>query len=87
MNDAFGDCDVLVAPAATGEAPKGLASTGNVAMNVVWTLLHAPCVSVPMGRGPNALPLGLQVVGRIGEDARTLACARWIEARLKEVAH
>jgi Asp-tRNA(Asn)/Glu-tRNA(Gln) amidotransferase A subunit family amidase len=75
---------VLIAPAATGEAPKGLGSTGNVAMNVVWTLLHAPCVSVPMGVGPNGLPLGLQVIGRIGEDARTLACARWIEARMKE---
>jgi Asp-tRNA(Asn)/Glu-tRNA(Gln) amidotransferase A subunit family amidase len=83
LNDALGDCDVLIAPAATGEAPKGLGSTGNVAMNVVWTLLHAPCVAVPMARGPNGLPLGLQVIGRIGDDARTLACARWIESRLK----
>src|SRR6185437_13269594 len=48
LSDAFGDCDVLIAPAATGEAPEGLGSTGNVAMNVVWTLLHVPCVSVPM---------------------------------------
>jgi amidase len=86
MNEAFGDCDVLIAPAATGEAPKGLGSTGNVAMNVVWTLLHAPCVAVPMASGPNGLPLGLQVIGRIGDDARTLACARRIEARLKETA-
>ena len=84
LDEAFGDCDVLIAPAATGEAPKGLGSTGNVAMNVVWTLLHVPCVSVPMGLGSNGLPLGLQVIGRIGDDARTLACARWIEARLKE---
>ena len=84
LSDAFGDCDVLIAPAATGEAPEGLGSTGNVAMNVVWTLLHVPCVSVPMGVGPNGLPLGLQIIGRIGEDARTLACARWIEARMKE---
>jgi Asp-tRNA(Asn)/Glu-tRNA(Gln) amidotransferase A subunit family amidase len=84
LSDAFGDCDVLIAPAATGEAPRGLGSTGNVAMNVVWTLLHVPCVSVPMGVGPNGLPLGLQVIGRIGEDARTLACARRIEARMKE---
>jgi Asp-tRNA(Asn)/Glu-tRNA(Gln) amidotransferase A subunit family amidase len=83
LNEALGDCDVLIAPAATGEAPKGLGSTGNVAMNVVWTLLHAPCVAVPMARGPNGLPLGLQVIGRIGDDARTLACARWIESRLK----
>src|SRR6185295_7835688 len=42
---ALGDYDVLLAPAATGEAPKGLSSTGDVAMNVVWTLLHAPCVA------------------------------------------
>jgi Asp-tRNA(Asn)/Glu-tRNA(Gln) amidotransferase A subunit family amidase len=84
LSETFGDCDVLIAPAATGEAPRGLGSTGNVAMNVVWTLLHVPCVSVPMGVGPNGLPLGLQVIGRIGDDARTLACARWIEARMKE---
>jgi amidase len=85
-SEVFGDCDVLVAPAATGEAPKGLGSTGNVAMNVVWTLLHVPCVSVPIGVGPNGLPLGLQVIGRVGEDARTLACARWIEARMNNAA-
>jgi amidase len=86
LGEAFGDCDVLIAPAATGEAPKGLGSTGNTAMNVVWTLLHVPCVAVPMGNGPAGLPLGLQVIGRIGDDARTLACASWIESRLKEDA-
>src|SRR5262249_29556636 len=82
LEEALGDCDVLVAPAAAGEAPKGLASTGDVACNVVWTLLHTPCVSVPAGRGPNGLPLGLQVIGRIGDDARTLAYAGWIEKEL-----
>jgi Asp-tRNA(Asn)/Glu-tRNA(Gln) amidotransferase A subunit family amidase len=84
LSEAFGDCDVLIAPAATGEAPKGLDSTGNPAMNVVWTFLHVPCVAVPMSSGPAGLPLGLQVIGRVGDDARTLACARWIESRLKE---
>ncbi|HKQ27188.1 MAG TPA: amidase, partial [Burkholderiales bacterium] len=85
LDEAFGDFDVLVAPAATGEAPKGLGSTGNVAMNAVWTLLHTPCVCVPIGKGPNGLPLGLQVIGRINDDARTLACAQWIHSRLKEI--
>ncbi len=82
LEQVFGELDVLLAPAATGEAPQGISSTGDVALNVVWTLLHTPCVAVPAGRGPNGLPLGLQVVGRIGDDARTLACARWIEERL-----
>jgi Asp-tRNA(Asn)/Glu-tRNA(Gln) amidotransferase A subunit family amidase len=80
--DALGDLDVLVAPAATGEAPKGLASTGDVAMNVVWTLLYVPCVAVPAAKSESGMPLGLQVIGRIGDDARTLACAKWIAAKL-----
>ena len=79
---ALGDYDVLLAPAATGEAPKGLSSTGDVAMNVVWTLLHVPCVAVPVAKGPSGMPLGLQVIGRIGDDARTLACAAWIAEKL-----
>jgi Asp-tRNA(Asn)/Glu-tRNA(Gln) amidotransferase A subunit family amidase len=79
---ALGDYDVLLAPAATGEAPKGLSSTGDVAMNVVWTLLHTPCVAVPAAKSPSGMPLGLQVIGRIGDDARTLACAAWIADKL-----
>ena len=79
---ALGDYDALIAPAATGEAPHGLASTGDVAMNVVWTLLHTPCVAVPAAKSPSGMPLGMQVIGHIGDDARTLACAAWIAERL-----
>jgi Asp-tRNA(Asn)/Glu-tRNA(Gln) amidotransferase A subunit family amidase len=78
----LGDYDVLLAPASTGEAPKGLSSTGDVAMNVVWTLLHVPCVAVPAAKSPSGMPLGLQVIGRVGDDARTLACAAWIADKL-----
>ena len=82
LDEAFGGCDVLLAPAATGEAPKGLSSTGDVSLNVVWTLLHVPCVAIPVARSPSGMPLGLQVIGRIGDDARTLACANWIHSQL-----
>jgi Asp-tRNA(Asn)/Glu-tRNA(Gln) amidotransferase A subunit family amidase len=82
LDEAFAGCDVLIAPAATGVAPKGLGSTGDVVMNVVWTLLHVPCVSVPVMNSPAGLPLGLQVIGRPGDDARTLACAQSIEGAL-----
>jgi amidase len=82
FSEALGDYDVLIAPAATGEAPKGLSSTGDVAMNVVWTLLHTPAVAVPAGKSPSGMPLGIQVIGRINDDARTLACARWISEKL-----
>lgn len=83
FSQALGDYDVILAPAATGEAPKGIASTGDVAMNVVWTLMHTPAVAVPAGKSASGMPLGIQVIGRIGDDARTLACARWISERMK----
>ena len=78
--------DVLVVPGAPGEAPMGLTSTGDPVFNRTWSLLHTPCVQVPITLGPGGLPLGLQVVGRIGDDARTLAVAHWIETRLREPA-
>lgn len=82
LAEAFGDCDVLLAPAAPGEAPEGITSTGDPVMNAVWTLLYAPCVTVNAGKGPKGLPVGLQAVGRIADDARTLAAAEWIQLRL-----
>jgi len=82
LADLMGDVDAIVTPSATGEAPLGLESTGNTAMNRLWTLLHGPCVTVPAGEGPAGLPLGVQLVGLPGSDARTLAVARWAESIL-----
>jgi len=67
-------------PAAPGEAPRGLEATGNPVFNRIWTLLHVPAVTVPWTSGPHGLPLGVQVIGRVGDDARALACAHWLQA-------
>jgi amidase len=75
-------CDVLLTPSTTGEAPRGLESTGSPIMNRLWTLLHVPAVSVPARDGPHGLPIGVQVIGRHCDDARTLAVAAWIHSRL-----
>jgi amidase len=80
---AMAGCHVLLTASATGEAPLGLASTGSPVMNRIWTLLHAPCVNVPATRGPGGLPVGVQIVGRVGDDATALAAAAWIEQRLE----
>ncbi len=79
LRDRFGDLDAILTPSATGEAPLGLGSTGNTAMNRLWTLLHGPCVTVPAGDGPAGMPVGVQLVDLPGADARTLAVARWVE--------
>ena len=72
--------DILVTPAAPGEAPLGLEWTGDPAFNLIWTSLHVPCVTVPAGVGPNGMPLGIQIVGRRGEDRSVLAWAAWVAA-------
>jgi len=81
--DVLGGCDVLFVPAATGEAPKGQDYSGDTSMNPVWTFMHGPCISVCGGVGPNGLPLAMQVVGRIDDDARTLRAAHWVDCCLK----
>lgn len=74
----FEGLDVLVTPAAPGQAPEGLGWTGDPVFNYIWTSLHVPCVTVPAGEGPDGLPLGIQIVARNGEDAAVLAWAQWI---------
>jgi Asp-tRNA(Asn)/Glu-tRNA(Gln) amidotransferase A subunit family amidase len=82
LQDYFKDVDATLTPSTTGEAPLGLESTGNTAMNRLWTLLYGPCVTVPSGLGPAGMPLGVQLVGLPGSDAHTLAAARWVESVL-----
>jgi len=84
LNDVFSNLDVLLVPSAVGEAPEGLSSTGDPIFNRVWTLLHVPCVNIPVFTGPKGLPVGIQIVGRIGDDANTLAASDWAFKQLKE---
>jgi Asp-tRNA(Asn)/Glu-tRNA(Gln) amidotransferase A subunit family amidase len=72
--------DALVTPSAPGQAPAGLEWTGDPVFNLIWTSLHVPCVTVPAGTGPDGLPLGIQIVTRIGEDRQALAWAQWVAA-------
>src|SRR5208283_4261079 len=80
----FDGIDALLTPSALDEAPDGLASTGDPAFSRNWTLLGTPCVSVPGLRGERGGPIGVQVIGRRGEDAATLALAAFVEAALKK---
>lgn len=82
LAEALDGLDALLVPAAPGEAPEGM-PTGDPLFNRVWSLVNGPCVSVPGLTGPAGLPVGLQLVGRVGDDARTLAAAAWVEAQLR----
>jgi Asp-tRNA(Asn)/Glu-tRNA(Gln) amidotransferase A subunit family amidase len=75
--------DAILTPAALGTAPKGLGATGDPSFCTLWTLLGMPAVSVPLMQGANGLPLGVQLVGRRGFDARLMRTARWLVERLR----
>jgi amidase len=81
LPDVFARFDALLTPAAVGEAPVGLGSTGDPAFNRIWTLLGTPAASLPLGRGPAGLPVGVQVVGAPGADAALAATCGWIVDR------
>jgi Asp-tRNA(Asn)/Glu-tRNA(Gln) amidotransferase A subunit family amidase len=78
----FDRCDVIITPSACGEAVADLTSVSNSVFNRVWTLMRGPCLSIPAFTGPNGMPVGLQVVGPVGQDARTIALVEWVAASL-----
>ena len=74
----FDRCDAILCPAAAGPAPVGLESTGDPIFNGLWTLCGVPCVTLPLLESADGRPMGVQLVGRRGEDARLLRTARWL---------
>jgi Asp-tRNA(Asn)/Glu-tRNA(Gln) amidotransferase A subunit family amidase len=79
----FRDFDALLCPAATGEAPPGLSSTGDPIMNSAWTALRGPCITIPTLAGAQGLPIGLQIVGKPEEDLSVLCIADGVERTLR----
>nr|HIL75142.1 amidase [Rhodospirillales bacterium] len=74
--------DAIITPAATGEAPLGLSSTGDPIFCSLWSYLGVPAVNVPLMEGENGMPLGVQVVSSFGDDARLLRSARWLASKV-----
>lgn len=81
LKDLFADYDAILTFSAPGPAPATLASTGDPRFNQLWTLMGVPCVNVPVPG--DRLPIGVQVIGRFGDDGRALAIARMIEGALR----
>ncbi|MEO8394876.1 MAG: amidase [Chloroflexota bacterium] len=67
--------DLWITPATTTAAPLGFNATGNPAMNLPWTLVGFPTITLPtLMKNKDGLPFGLQVTGSAGDDEQLL---RW----------
>lgn len=80
--EQFRRCPVILTPAATGPAPRGLASTGDSRLNTPWTVLGTPVVTIPMGESAG-LPLGLQLAAAHGDEGRLLRTAANVASALR----
>jgi Asp-tRNA(Asn)/Glu-tRNA(Gln) amidotransferase A subunit family amidase len=84
LNDVFDHYDIIITPATTGEAPAGLDATGDPVFDTLWTYCGTPSITLPLMEGPGGLPLGVQVVGPRGDDARLLRNANWLMQRIMD---
>ena len=85
FDEVFDRCDAILTIAAAGPAPRGLESTGSPAFCTLWTYAGMPAVSLPLLHAENGLPMGIQLVGRRGDDARLLRTARWLAGWVRDL--
>ena len=80
----FYDYDAILTPSASGEAPKGLKSTGNPIFCTIWTFCGMPCITLPLLQGNNGLPIGVQLVSSLFDDERLFRNASWLTKKIKK---
>jgi Asp-tRNA(Asn)/Glu-tRNA(Gln) amidotransferase A subunit family amidase len=80
--EVFGQYDAILTPAAPGVAPRGEA-TGNPVFCSLWTLTGLPALSLPLLTGEGGMPLGVQLIGEAGDDARLMRTANWLIEKLE----
>jgi Asp-tRNA(Asn)/Glu-tRNA(Gln) amidotransferase A subunit family amidase len=80
---AFRDVDAIITPATAGEASQKLTGLEDQTFCPLWTMMHGPCITIPAFKGPNNMPMGLQVVGPVNGDDELIGVARWIDSALK----
>ena len=86
LTPIFDRYDAILTPSAPGEAPHGFETTGDGRFNALWTFVGTPAVNLPVAKGSSGLPIGIQVVGRYGEDGRLVRNAAYLERLFAQAA-
>ena len=75
LSEFFNKFDAIITPAAPGQAPRDLMNTGNAIFNGYWTMMGVPAISLPLLKGENSLPIGIQIITSWNEDFKLLKIA------------
>lgn len=86
LDEILNRCDAILVPSAPGPAPRGFESTGDSIFNGLFTFTGHPAVTLPVLKDTAGMPMGVQLVGRRGEDARLLRTSRWLHHQLSPAA-
>ncbi len=83
--------DAIIMLACSGPAPQWAGDvpgqplaarpTGDSVFNTPSSMLHAPCVTLPL-LGVDGMPVGVQLMGQQHDDARVTAMARWLSGAI-----
>ncbi len=84
--ELFLEFDAVIAPSATGQAPKFGQGTGDPIFSTIWTLAGLPSLNLPVLMGETGLPIGLQLIGSTETDDRLLRTASWVLRNLQTPA-
>lgn len=77
LDGLLSEFDALATPATTGVAGSA-DTTGEPLFNGMWTLCGNPVVTLPLLTGESGLPIGVQLVGRRGDDGELFRVAAHI---------
>jgi Asp-tRNA(Asn)/Glu-tRNA(Gln) amidotransferase A subunit family amidase len=83
LAEIFTRYDAILTPATTGIAPMGEA-TGSPVFCSLWSLTGLPALSLPLLSGEGGMPIGVQLVGQAGDDARLMRTANWLIGELED---
>jgi Asp-tRNA(Asn)/Glu-tRNA(Gln) amidotransferase A subunit family amidase len=78
MDQDCDDYDVLLSAAAISEAPVGWDAFVGADLYKMWTVLHVPTITLPVFKGPNGMPVGLQLAGRRHGDRALFTHSDWV---------
>lgn len=83
LDEIFERYDAIITAATPAPPPLAEEGTGDPIYNGLWTFCGVPAISLPLLAFESGLPMGVQLIGRRGDDARLLRTARWLVAHLR----
>ena len=82
LKKVFEEFDAIITPAAPGQAPRDLMNTGNAIFNGYWTMMGVPAISLPILKGNDNLPIGIQVITSWKDDSKLLKISEYMLSKI-----